>query len=247
MSAYDELGPLYDAWCRSVTEDVGFYVELAVESGGPVLEIGVGSGRIAVPTALAGVPVVGIDTSPGMLELTRERADALGLPIELHQADMRALPDLGSFPLVTIPFRALLHLRSDEERRQVLTALHARLSPGGRLAFDVFHPSHRDIDETHGVWLEREPGIQERAIWRAEERSLTLTVRAGGTKASMELWWVDPDDWRRLLRASGFEPIESYGWFDRGRLRAGSSDSVWIATRPDRDSGSSAAAASGGS
>lgn len=231
MSAYDELGALYDAWCRSVTEDVGFYVQLAVESGGPVLEIGVGSGRIAVPTGLAGIPVVGVDTSPAMLDLTRERAEALELPIELHQADMRALPDLGAFPLVTIPFRALLHLRDDGERLGVLADIRDRLEPGGRLAFDVFHPDRRDIAETHDRWLEREPGIQERARWRPQERALTLTVRAGGTEATMELWWVDPPGWRRLLEEAGFTGIESYGWFDRRRLRRGSSDSVWIASR----------------
>ena len=231
MSAYDELGRLYDDWCRSVTEDVAFYVQLGVESGGPVLEIGVGSGRIAVPTALAGVRVVGVDTSPAMLELTRDRAEALDLPIELHLADMRALPDLGTFPLVTIPFRALLHLRDDAERLAVLAALHERLEPGGRLAFDVFHPDQRDIQETHDLWLEREPGIHERAQWRPGDRALTLTVRAGDTDASMELWWVDPADWRRLLRQVGFADIESYGWFDRRRLRPGSSDSVWIGRR----------------
>ena len=170
MSAYDELGPLYDAWCRSVTEDVGFYVQLAVESGGPVLEIGVGSGRIAVPTALAGVRVVGIDTSPTMLELTRQRAEALELPIEVHEADMRALPDLGTFPLVTIPFRALLHLRATTTSAIGSSrAAGERLEPGGRLAFDVFHPDHRDIAETHDRWLEREPGIHERADWRPDE------------------------------------------------------------------------------
>lgn len=231
MSAYDELGPLYDSWCRSVTEDVGFYVQLAVESGGPVLEIGVGSGRIAVPTALAGVRVVGIDTSPTMLDLTRERAATLDLPIEVHQADMRALPDLGTFPLVTIPFRALLHLRDDDERLAVLAAIRERLAPEGCLAFDVFHPDHRDISETQGRWLEREPGIHERADWRPGERSLTLTVRAGDTDATMVLWWVDPPGWRRLLRDAGYGEIESYGWFDRRRLRPGSSDSVWIASR----------------
>ena len=61
--AYAVLGTDYDAWCHSVTEDIDFYVRLAIESGGPVLEIGVGSGRIAVPTALAGIAVVGVDRS----------------------------------------------------------------------------------------------------------------------------------------------------------------------------------------
>ena len=61
--AYAVLGTGYDAWCHSVTEDIDFYVRLAIECGGPVLEIGVGSGRIAVPTALAGIAVVGVDRS----------------------------------------------------------------------------------------------------------------------------------------------------------------------------------------
>jgi ubiquinone/menaquinone biosynthesis C-methylase UbiE len=73
-SAYDELGPAYDAWCVSVTEDIAWYVELAVASGGPVLEIGVGSGRVAVPTALVGIAVVGVDNSPGMLAIAAAKA-----------------------------------------------------------------------------------------------------------------------------------------------------------------------------
>src|SRR5436309_10150141 len=89
-SAYDRLGADYDAWCRSVTEDIPFYVDLAVASGGPVLEIGVGSGRVAVPTALAGVAVVGVDTSPTMLELARRRAAPHAIDLHLVEADMRA-------------------------------------------------------------------------------------------------------------------------------------------------------------
>ncbi len=77
---------------------------------------------------------------------------------------MRDLPDLGTFALVTVPFRAFLHLRDDGERLAVLRALHDRLRPGGTLAFDVFHPDRIDIAETHGRWIEREPGIDERAL-----------------------------------------------------------------------------------
>src|SRR5436305_4442189 len=99
---YGALGTAYDAWCRSVTEDIGFYVDLAIASGGPVLEVGVGSGRIAVPTALAGVEVVGVDLSEAMLDLARAKAEPHGLRLRLVQADMRRLPDLGIFPLVTV-------------------------------------------------------------------------------------------------------------------------------------------------
>jgi SAM-dependent methyltransferase len=228
-SAYDELGSAYDAWCRSVTEDIDFYVELAERSGGPVLEVGVGSGRVAVPTALAGVRVVGVDTSPEMLALAAAKARTLGVEVELHQADMRRLPDLGRFPLVTVPFRAFLHLSDDAERLAVLRALRDRLTPGGRLAFDVFHPDRPDIEQTHGRWIEREPGIFEHADWRPQEQSLTLTVRTRGREAAMQLWWLEPDGWRRLLREAGFGDVECYGGFDRRALVPGSTDSVWVA------------------
>ena len=228
-SAYDRLGPAYDAWCRSVLEDIPFYVDLAVQSDGPVLELGVGSGRVAVPTALAGIPVVGVDTSPAMLELARRRAEPHAVDLRLIEADMRSLPELGRFGLVTIPFRALLHPPHDAERRAVLAALRERLRPEGLLAFDVFHPDAEDIAETHGRWLEREPGIWERATWDAATRRLELAVRTDDSEASMDLWWLDPADWHRLLREAGFEEIHAYGWFDRSPLGPGASDSVWVA------------------
>jgi SAM-dependent methyltransferase len=231
VSAYDRLGPRYDAWCRSVTEDIPFYVDLALHAGGPVLEVGVGSGRIAVATAVAGVPVVGVDSSPVMLELARERAARHGVALKLVEADMRDLPDLGTFALVTVPFRAFLHLRDDGERLAVLRALRERLRPGGTLAFDVFHPDRIDIDETHDRWMEREPGIGERAHWDEAGRRLVLSVRADGVVADMELWWIDPGDWRALLEQAGYERITTYGWFDGRPLEPGATDSVWVAHR----------------
>jgi SAM-dependent methyltransferase len=230
-SAYDRLGRRYDAWCRSVAEDIPFYVGLALDSGGPVLEVGVGSGRIAVPTALAGVRVVGVDSSPVMLDLARERAAPHGVTLELVRADMRDLPDLGTFALVTVPFRALLHLRDDPERLGVLRALRDRLRPGGTLAFDVFHPDRIDIEQTQGRWMEREPGIDERADWDEPRRRLVLAVRADGISAEMELWWIGPDDWRALLEQAGYERIAVHGWFDGRPLERGATDSVWVAHR----------------
>ena len=99
------------------------------------------------------------------------------------------------------------------------------------LAFDVFHPDAEDIAETHDRWLEREPGIWERARWDAAARELELSVRTGEAEASMRLWWLDPDDWRRLLGEVGFTDVEAYGWFDRSPLFPGAVDSVWIARR----------------
>ena len=95
--AYDVLGETYDRWCLSVTEDIAFYVGLAIDRGGPVLEIGVGSGRVAIPVALTGTPVVGIDTSTVMLARAAAKAEPHHLDLRLVEADMRAIPDLGRF------------------------------------------------------------------------------------------------------------------------------------------------------
>jgi ubiquinone/menaquinone biosynthesis C-methylase UbiE len=87
-----------------------------------VLELGVGTGRIALPIAAAGIEVVGVDLSAGMLAVARERAELAGVELDLHQGDMRSPPVDGEFPLVLIPFRSLLHMETDDDRRAVLRA-----------------------------------------------------------------------------------------------------------------------------
>ena len=230
MSGYDAIARVYDPWSVSVTEDVQFYVDLAVGSGGPVLELGVGTGRIAVPTAVAGVPVIGVDSSAGMLEVCRERGELAGVAdlLDLRLGDLREPPVGERVPLVTSPFRSFLHLADDEQRLAALRAARELLLPGGRLAFDVFQPSREDIEETHGRWLEREPGIFERADWDEDARTLTLSVRGKEGATTMMLSWISPAEWRDVLARAGFAVEACFGWFDR-RPYAGGEDSVWIA------------------
>ena len=231
MSAYDAIARVYDPWSRSVVEDVPFYVEEAVRSGGPVLELGVGTGRIAVPIAAAGIEVVGVDLSAGMLEVARERAKLAGVEVDLRQGDMRDPPVDGEFPLVICPFRSLLHMETDADRRLALRAVSRGLSPGhGRFVFDVFTPGADDIAETHGRWLEREPGIWERADWDEETRTLILRLRSAEAESEMSLAWLSVAEWKELLRDEGFAVDAVYGWFDRSPWRGGE-DSVWICRR----------------
>jgi SAM-dependent methyltransferase len=230
LSGYDAIARVYDPWSVSVTEDVQFYVDLAVGSGGPVLELGVGTGRIAVPTAVAGVPVIGVDSSAGMLEVCRERGELAGVAdlLDLRLGDLREPPVGERVPLVTSPFRSFLHLADDEQRLAALRAARELLLPGGRLAFDVFQPSREDIEETHGRWLEREPGIFERADWDEDGRTLTLSVRGEEGATTMTIFWSSPPEWRDVLARAGFAVEACFGWFDR-RPYAGGEDSVWIA------------------
>ena len=232
MSAYDNIARVYDPWSRSVVEDVGFYVEQAVASRGPVVELGVGTGRIAVPTAAAGIRVIGVDSSTGMLEVAREQAELAGVSklVDLRRGDLRKPPVRGRFPLVTSPFRALLHMENDADRRAALRAARRLLADDGRFVFDVFEPGEEDIADTNGRWLEREPGIWERADWREDTRTLVLRVRSDDAEAEMSLSWLSVDEWRSLLEQTGYEVEALYGWFDGSPYRGGE-DSVWVCRR----------------
>jgi SAM-dependent methyltransferase len=231
-SPYDTIAELYDPWSASVVEDVGFYLQEARRTGGPVVELGVGTGRIAVPIAADGTRVIGIDSSRAMLDVCARRAALAGVELDLRVGDLREPPVTERVPLVICPFRSLLHMHTDEDRRRVLAAVHDLLVPDGHFVFDVFTPAADDIAETQDRWLEREPGIFERAVWDEEARTLTLTVRGPSGETTLALAWVSPDEWGALLEESGFEVEACYGWFDR-RPFIGGEDTVWITRRKE--------------
>ena len=229
MGLYDEIASFYDPWSRSVTEDVGFYVEQALASGGPVVELAVGTGRIAVPIAGAGIPVIGADSSPAMLDIARAAAESAGVSdlVDLRLGDLREPPVPERVPLVICPFRSLLHMETEHEKLRALHAARGLLEPNGHFVFDVFSPSREDIEETHGRWLEREPGIFERADWDEGTRTLSLSVRSGDVITTFELHWLSAPEWLRLLDEAGFEVETLYGWFDL-RPYDGEEDMIFV-------------------
>jgi SAM-dependent methyltransferase len=229
VTLYDRIARIYDPWSRSVTEDVGFYVEHALASGGPVVELAVGTGRIAVPIAEVGVAVIGVDSSPEMLAGARAAAAAAGVEhlLDLRLGDLREPPVSERVPLAICPFRSLLHMETEAEKLSALRAAHALLEPDGRFVFDVFAPSREDIEETHDRWLEREPGIFERAVWDEGSRTLSLTVRADDSEATFHLHWLSAPEWLRLLGRAGFDEEELYGWFDL-RPYDGEEDMIFV-------------------
>jgi SAM-dependent methyltransferase len=217
----------------TVVEDIPFYVELALEAApGPVVELGVGTGRVAVPTAEAGVRVIGVDSSLGMLQVCAVRAEEAGVSelLDLRLGDLREPPVRERVDLVTTPFRALLHMHTDENRLKALRAVRDLLKPQGRFAFDVFAPGQEDIRETNGRWIEREPGIYEKADWDEGERTLTLSVRGPSGETTMALAWLSQIEWYRLLDLAGFDVEGCYGWFD-GRPFVGGEDMVFVCRR----------------
>jgi SAM-dependent methyltransferase len=229
MTLYDRIAGIYDPWSRSVTEDVGFYVDQALASGGPVVELAVGTGRIAIPIARAGVTVIGVDSSAAMLAVARAGAEEAGVAarLDLRVGDLREPPVEERVPLVICPFRSLLHMETEDEKARALRAARSLLLPDGRFVFDVFAPSREDIEETDGRWLEREPGIFERADWDEGSRTLSLSVRSGDAETTFGLHWLSAPEWLQLLERSGFAVEELYGWFD-GRPYDGEEDMIFI-------------------
>lgn len=232
MTLYDPIARIYDPWSRSVTEDVRFYVDHALAAGGPIVELAVGTGRIAVPIAEAGVRVIGIDTSPEMLAVAREAAEAGGIGelLDLRVGDLRAPPVDERVALVICPFRSLLHMETEDEKLRALRAARELLEPGGQLVFDVFAPSGEDIADTHGRWLEREPGIEELALWDEGARTLSLSVRSGEAQVTFALHWLSAPEWLRLLDLAGFDVEALHGWFDESPYESGE-DMVFVCRR----------------
>lgn len=136
---YDHVVPYRDR------KDVDFFVAMARELGGPVLEVGCGTGRVLLPTARAGFEIVGLDLSEGMLQICRDRI--LSEPaevqarVQLVKADMRGFELGRRFSLVTLPFRPFQHLTEVSEQMACLATLHRHLEPGGHLVLDLFNPS----------------------------------------------------------------------------------------------------------
>jgi len=146
---YAEWAKWYDLFYSigdgETNEEAEFYLQQTVAADGPVLEIGVGTGRIAIPAAAAGAEVFGVDASPEMLAVAENKAAAqspLSGSLTLARADMRTL-DLGrkDFALVTIPARTLLLATLYEEQLDTLCCAARHLRPGGRLIFNVFNPA----------------------------------------------------------------------------------------------------------
>jgi SAM-dependent methyltransferase len=212
MSAYDRIARLYDPWSASGVEDVSFYLERARRFGGPVVELGVGTGRSAIPIAAEGIKVIGVDSSEGMLAVAGERAELAGASSTSATATC-ATHRSRARTTVLAPFRSLLHMETEADRLAAVGAVHRLLEPGGRFVFDVFIPGPEDIADTHGRWLEREPGIFERADWNERTRTLILRVRGDGVESELSLAWISVGEWRELLGAEGFVVEGLYGWF----------------------------------
>ena len=227
MSGYEGFAPVYDAWASDMTEDIDFYVELAREADGPVIELAAGTGRISIPIVeRTRKRVIGIDLSPAMLERARERAVEAGVELELHELDMRELDYVEASDLVICPYRALLHLPTWADRRRVFERVARALVPGGRFAWNAFVFDHHFAVDADGKW-EDEP-LRHYTKYAPGDNRVDISLEDGPT---LSLWWVARSEWNGLLDVSGFETEALYGWFDRRPFDDSSREFVWVARK----------------
>src|SRR5512141_1085022 len=178
-----------------MTDDVDFYVELAGEADEPIVELAVGTGRVAIEIARrTGKRVIGIDLSPKMLEVARDRG--AGLPLDLREGDMRDLTLDEPVQLVICPFRSMLHLPTWGDRRTVFERVAASLQPGGRFVWNVFVFNPTMAAALDGKRTERAGGRWE--IVRHVPADSRIDVTRGRdveTTGTFSLWWGTKREW----------------------------------------------------
>jgi SAM-dependent methyltransferase len=223
---------LYDLLNDGYRDDLAFYRALADDHGGPVLELGAGSGRVTVALARSGHEVLAVEPAAAMRARGLERLDAAGCSARVRwfDADMRRL-DLGiRVPLAIAPFHALMHLESLADQDDALRAIRAHLSPDGVFATDVYVPRFESdgVVRSEPVWSGVGGDAADVLVWQHHDPVAQVVVTehrldavdASGRpirrRASLRQRYFHRFELERALLAAGFRDVRSYGGFSRG-------------------------------
>jgi len=249
----------YDAWALwydiaySTVSNIGvdFYVGLAKEVGGPALEIGVGTGRLSLPIAQAGIDIVGIDLHAPMLDVARRKLSDLGTTagnLQLMNADMRTLELGRKFKFIFAPARVLLLALTPEEQTESLRRLVAHAEPDGRVAFNFFVPNDDMIygpqgfpyiykDVTHPVTGNRvlfwvadrfDAETQTNHGLHIFEELNDAGETVGKTTIDVVIRYIYPTEAIVMIEDAGMIVEEIYGDFDRSPLTEESPEQIYI-------------------
>ena len=252
---YERFADIYGIWtatAASAQANLSFYVDAYLATDGPVVELGVGDGRIAVDAAARGRAIIGVDLSPAMLRLCRDRADRAGVldRLTLLQADFRTFMLSEPAALVALPYHSLGHLLSIDDKRDALRHIHAQLRPGGRFVFDDFLMTTARVAHMRQVQLRaeyRSADGRDVLLWvtsLVDETAQSMRVvtwedalDADGVMQrrryrTLSLSWLEPAQSRQLLEEAGFIIEACFGDFNRTPFDASSAqEQIWIARK----------------
>jgi SAM-dependent methyltransferase len=256
-SAAAALARLYDLDLSEDPGDLDLLLALAARSGGPVLELAVGSGRLAVPLAQDGYEVTGVDLDEAMLARARRRAEAagrsVGRRIRLVEGDARAvrLAEAGTFGLACIPLNSIFLMSTRAGQAAAVATLAAHLAPGGIAMVDAWLPDSEDLARYDGrlvlEWVRTDPETGNEvvktgsAIYDASSSSVLLTtIFEEGRPGTAAVRWVrtdrlrlvSADDLADMAVAAGLEVETLAGDYELGELGSGAERAVLVARKP---------------
>lgn len=243
---YDDLADLYDHQYDVYRDDLHFYAGVAERSGGPVLEVGAGTGRVTAFLARRGVRVLGLEPSARMIERGRARAQQEGLKLDFVQGDARSFALEQRFALVIAPFNALMHLYTQGEQLAALENLRAHLTPGGALVFDLYAPRYGEMNtvrhegetfygqggsRTDVFLVQRHDRPRQHVTteYFADTTAPDGTLRRRHYTLTQRYYTRFEMEW--LLRCAGFEAPRVTGSFQGGPLEEGSEVMVFQTRR----------------
>lgn len=255
--AADALARLYDLDLSSDPGDLDLYLALAARTGGPVLELAVGTGRLAVPLAAAGYRVTGVDLDPAMLARARAAAAAAGAAaarrLRLVEGDARTvlLGDAGAYRLATIPLNSVFLMGGRSDQAAAVATLATHLAPGGLAVVDAWLPGADDLARYDGrlvlEWVRTDPatGHTVTKSGSAEHEPATglvrlTTVFESGPAGAPAARWVRTD----ILRPVGADELAAFaeaaglvveslaGGYDLEALGPASERVVLVARKP---------------
>jgi SAM-dependent methyltransferase len=230
-SWYDAWADRYDERSTGDAPDVPFYVSLARDADGPLVELAVGTGRVAIPVAqTTGRRVLGIDSSPAMLAQARVRAVEEGVELDLREGDIRELEIEEPAALIYCPGRSLMHLRTWADRRRCFERVAASLRPDGRFAWNAFALDHQIASAIDGRHADSTPGmpVPHTIHYSVGDNRVDITLDDGGTGS---LWWATKNEWLGLLDVAGLRLEALYGGFAGEPLDDESREYVFVARR----------------
>ena len=250
MPEYDSYSEFYDLLYGNLQHDVPFYLQLAEETGGPVVELACGTGRVLLPIARAGFEVTGIDMSQAMLDRLQAKLDREPLDVQsrvaLKCADMRDYRFTRKFRLAFCTGNSFLHLLNTDDQLACLASVREYLADNGRLAISIFAPSYHRLaapdETTTSLYRDPESGIDmtltELSHRRFENQAIDssafvdrtgLDGRVRRYSAKVTLCWIHHREMHLLLRHAGFNVIEVYGGWDRRPFDRNSELQIFVA------------------
>jgi SAM-dependent methyltransferase len=256
MNEFDPWALYYDYIHPGLPGEMEFYLRHALHRGNEVVELGCGTGRVAIPMAMKGLHVLGVDISAGMLAICGEKRRQSGVDpeqLQLLQGDMANFHLNRRFPLVIIPYRSFMHLLEPERQAACLTCVRALLEPGGVCILNLWaaRPSaiapHLQAESEQRLQLagfHAVPGEDctlvhfhgahyEESTQRILEQHVIQEKDGAGTllhtaKLSLTRAWLTPREMQDLALRCGYEIEAMWGDFDETDFGPESTEMIWV-------------------